>query len=136
MYTLKLFKRAFVRSPACLESLRRMTDAPAGEKPLLPDTCPTSISVAFVRHDAAREARLSLINRAVSWRLKQLSPQFEHCQLVFEWGTAADSFRASFSTTKRRPSAFVGLKYENKGWAALRVTAASGAKSEEVRLRL
>lgn len=101
--------------------------------------CPSSVCVAFVEHDHGdplETGKTGVISAVIARRLRRLSPHFEHCQLVFEWGTADDSQRISFSTTKRTPSAYVSVAYRNEKWKALRLATISGQERAADRRRL
>lgn len=84
----------------------------------MPNECPDAVHVAFYRH--ARYE--SVLDALTSARLRQVSPRYEHCHVVFEWRAVPPSHEAvsvSFSTTELSPSLFVAPDYKDPCWEAV-----------------
>jgi hypothetical protein len=98
------------------------------KKLTLPNKRPTKVYVAFFKYNEKYENDASCFTSCIIKRMKVISPIYEHCQLVFEWPAAErtstsitqnEPRRATFSTTKRSPSAFISPRYRDEKWVVL-----------------
>jgi hypothetical protein len=103
------------------------SEEPDSEIIRMKNDCPDGVYIAFFEHNPW--TRLSFVNKLISARMRAISPKYEHCQFVFEWNPPTSCPRATFSTTKRTPSAYLDdIAYQDKNWRAILVKSLSPEK--------
>ena len=92
----------------------------------IPNEQPEAVYVAFARHERATicDGPLTCL---IEFRLRFISPLYEHCQLVLAWSPETDSPRLiSFSTSKRIQSRYIDPEYHRETWMAMTVPSTIG----------
>jgi hypothetical protein len=100
----------------------------------VPNNKPDRVFIAFFEH--GEYSIKNFLTCIIGWRVRCISPRFEHCQLVFCWNPGLDQLVATFSTSKDNPSTYANTKYSNQNWCVYPIISLDDSTDPHTNLKI